>query len=35
MGVSQQVAPNASEKDQAQNRRVIVRILQNRGITGQ
>ena len=35
MGTSEQVAPNKTEKDQAQNRRVVVRVLQNRGITGQ
>jgi len=35
MGVAEQVAPNKTAKDQAQNRRVVVRILQNRGITGQ
>jgi outer membrane protein OmpA-like peptidoglycan-associated protein len=35
MGTSQQVAPNKTKKDQAQNRRVVVRLMQNRGITGQ
>ena len=35
MGISEQVAPNKTEKDQAQNRRAVVRILQNRGVTGQ
>jgi outer membrane protein OmpA-like peptidoglycan-associated protein len=34
MGVSDQVASNATKEGQAQNRRVIVRLLQNRGITG-
>jgi OOP family OmpA-OmpF porin len=34
MGVSDQVASNTTMAGQAQNRRVVVRILQNRGITG-
>jgi outer membrane protein OmpA-like peptidoglycan-associated protein len=34
MGVSEQVASNSTRQGQAQNRRVVVRILQNRGITG-
>jgi len=34
MGVSDQVASNSTRAGQAQNRRVVVRILQNRGITG-
>jgi len=34
MGVSDQVASNRTEQGQAQNRRVVVRVLQNRGITG-
>ena len=34
MGVSDQVATNKTERGQAQNRRVVVHVLQNRGITG-
>ncbi len=34
MGVSEQVASNRTGQGQAQNRRVVVRVLQNRGITG-
>ncbi len=34
MGVSDQVASNSSREGQAQNRRTVVRVLQNRGITG-
>jgi OOP family OmpA-OmpF porin len=34
MGTSDQVAPNASTEGQAENRRVVVRILQNKGIAG-
>ena len=34
MGVSDQVASNSTRDGQAQNRRAVVRILQNRGITG-
>ncbi len=34
MGTSQQVAPNATSEGQAENRRVVVRILQNKGIAG-
>lgn len=34
MGTSQQVAPDATTEGQAENRRVIVRILQNKGIAG-
>jgi OOP family OmpA-OmpF porin len=34
MGVSQQVAPDATAEGQAENRRVVVRILQNKGISG-
>lgn len=34
MGTSQQVAPNATTEGQAENRRVVVRILQNKGISG-
>ena len=35
MGVSQQVAPNTTRKGQAENRRTVVTVLQNKGITGQ
>jgi outer membrane protein OmpA-like peptidoglycan-associated protein len=34
MGVSDQVATNKTKDGQAQNRRVVVRVLQNRGLTG-
>jgi outer membrane protein OmpA-like peptidoglycan-associated protein len=34
MGVSDQVASNRTKEGQAQNRRAVVRVLQNRGITG-
>ena len=34
MGTSQQVAPDTSAEGQAENRRVVVRILQNKGIAG-
>jgi len=34
MGTSQQVAPDATVEGQAENRRVVVRILQNKGIAG-
>jgi OOP family OmpA-OmpF porin len=34
MGTSAQVAPNATTDGQAENRRVVVRILQNKGIAG-
>ena len=34
MGVSDQVASNSTRDGQAQNRRAVVRVLQNRGITG-
>ena len=34
MGTSQQVAPDTSAEGQAKNRRVVVRILQNKGIAG-
>ncbi|MGB8322481.1 MAG: OmpA family protein [Candidatus Acidiferrum sp.] len=34
MGTSEQVAPNATSEGQAENRRVVVRILQNKGIAG-
>ena len=35
MGVSNQVATNTTAQGQAENRRTIVSVLQNRGITGQ
>lgn len=35
MGITEQVAPNTTSKGQAENRRTVVRLLQNRGITGQ
>ena len=34
MGTSKQVAPDTSAEGQADNRRVVVRILQNKGIAG-
>jgi len=34
MGTSQQVAPDATAEGQAENRRVVVRILQNKGVAG-
>ena len=34
MGTTDQVATNKTEDGQAQNRRTVVRLLQNRGITG-
>lgn len=34
MGVSDQVASNSTRDGQARNRRAVVRVLQNRGITG-
>jgi len=34
MGTSNQVAPDATAEGQAANRRVVVRILQNKGISG-
>ena len=34
MGTSNQVAANATAEGQAENRRVVVRILQNKGISG-
>jgi outer membrane protein OmpA-like peptidoglycan-associated protein len=34
MGTSRQVAPDTTVEDQAENRRVVVRILQNKGIAG-
>jgi outer membrane protein OmpA-like peptidoglycan-associated protein len=35
MGVSQQVAPNTTAQGQAENRRAVVTLLQNKGIAGQ
>ncbi len=34
MGTSRQVAPDTTVEGQAQNRRVVVRVLQNKGIAG-
>jgi OOP family OmpA-OmpF porin len=34
MGTSTQVAPDATAEGQAENRRVVIRILQNKGIAG-
>jgi outer membrane protein OmpA-like peptidoglycan-associated protein len=34
MGTSKQVAPDATTEGQAENRRVVVRILQNKAIAG-
>jgi OOP family OmpA-OmpF porin len=34
MGTADQVAPDATKEGQAENRRVVVRILQNKGIAG-
>ncbi len=34
MGTSRQVAPDNTSEDQADNRRVVVRILQNKGVAG-
>ena len=34
MGTSKQVAPDTSVEGQAANRRVVVRVLQNKGIAG-
>jgi hypothetical protein len=34
MGTSRQVAPDTTSEGQAENRRVVVRILQNKGIAG-
>jgi OmpA-OmpF porin, OOP family len=34
MGVSQQVAPNTTAKGQAENRRAVVTLMQNKGIAG-
>jgi outer membrane protein OmpA-like peptidoglycan-associated protein len=34
MGTTDQVATNKTEDGQAQNRRTVIRLLQNRGIAG-
>jgi len=34
MGITDQVASNSTREGQAQNRRAVIRVLQNRGITG-
>jgi OmpA-OmpF porin, OOP family len=34
MGTSKQVAPDTTKEGQAENRRVVVKILQNKGISG-
>jgi len=34
MGTSQQVASDSTAEGQAENRRVVVKILQNKGIAG-
>jgi outer membrane protein OmpA-like peptidoglycan-associated protein len=34
MGTTDQVASNTTKEGQAQNRRVVIRLLQNRGVTG-
>ena len=34
MGTSKQVAPDATTEGQAENRRVVVKILQNKGVAG-
>jgi outer membrane protein OmpA-like peptidoglycan-associated protein len=34
LGVSDQIATNTTKNGQAENRRTVVRLLQNRGITG-
>ena len=34
MGTSDQVAPDNTTEGQAENRRVVVRVLQNKGIAG-
>jgi outer membrane protein OmpA-like peptidoglycan-associated protein len=34
MGTSQQVAPDTTTEGQAEDRRVVVKILQNKGISG-
>jgi outer membrane protein OmpA-like peptidoglycan-associated protein len=34
MGTTDQVAPNKTEKEQAQNRRAVITLLQNKGVAG-
>ena len=34
MGITSQVAPNKTEHGQAENRRAVVTVLQNKGISG-
>jgi outer membrane protein OmpA-like peptidoglycan-associated protein len=34
MGITSQVAPNETQKGQAQNRRAVITVLQNKGISG-
>jgi outer membrane protein OmpA-like peptidoglycan-associated protein len=34
MGITSQVAPNKTPKGQAQNRRAVITVLQNKGISG-
>jgi OmpA-OmpF porin, OOP family len=34
MGITDQVGSNSTAEGQAENRRVVVRILQNKGIAG-
>jgi outer membrane protein OmpA-like peptidoglycan-associated protein len=34
MGTSRQVAPDNTAEGQADNRRVVVKILQNKGVAG-
>jgi len=34
MGISNQVAPNKTQKGQAENRRAVITVLQNKGISG-
>jgi outer membrane protein OmpA-like peptidoglycan-associated protein len=34
MGTSKQVAPDNTAEGQADNRRVVVKILQNKGVAG-
>ena len=34
MGVTDQVAPNSTSRGQAQNRRAVVTLLQNKGLSG-
>jgi len=34
MGTSKQLAPDSTLEGQAENRRVVVKVLQNKGIAG-